>query len=160
MRYLIIILLFVLIISGCSSEKSFVELNKETLSQLNPNEIIEVYLVSTMSGEEPEKWRRIYTNTFPIEDLKGIKIVLNYIYEGEHFDYDTTGRYLVFETKNTIYYIGIGWDSEKMYGDDWLSPQLLQYFIGRGFEFPKGKKNLPKGALTVPHYERDPNMGG
>ncbi len=151
-------LFFVLAITGCSNKAKYIELNKETVAQLNLSEVMEVDLVSTVDGKEPKKWRSIYRDVFPITDSEKISLISQCIKEGKTIDY-YTDRKLLFKTKKVVYYLGIGWDDKLAYGDWWESPELLKNFESWGLTHPKGESNLPKGQIwDKAPYERDPNM--
>lgn len=156
----LIVLMFVfsligLIVSGCAIK--YTELTKETFPRLNASKVTEVDVVSTLAGKEPNKWRGIYRNVFPIKDER-INTIFNCIRDANSIDY-YTDRKILFKTWKGIYFIGIGWDDKFVYGDWWESKDLLMYFKQWGFELPKGEPNLPPGQiLTEDPFHRDPNV--
>lgn len=137
MKKLIIhfVLLCLLVVSGCLESNCcretnnvicYRELTKETFLDLDISEVVSVEVVSEY-GEEPHKWRRIYRNVFPILDKERIKIIHGCIRDGEPLDY-YTDRYILFTTKDRIYYLGIGWIDETVYGNFWNAPELRPLF--------------------------------
>ena len=145
----LIISLDLFMMTGCSS-KEYVELTKETFSQLDDSKVKEVDVVSTEGGQEdPAKWKGIYRTVFPINDSIRINTIFRCINEANSIDdYYTDDRKIpfrkiLFKTEKVIYFMGIGWDDKFVYGDWWESADLLLQFKKWGFELPKGESNLP-----------------
>jgi len=169
---LLMILIFSLLVvsltmTGCS--KPYMELDEESFSQLKVFGVKEVDVVSTLPGREklnePDKWRRIYRNVFPISDSEKIRTIFRRINEGKPIVYSADkkihDRKILFRAKKAIYFVGIGWDDKLAYGDWWESPGLLEDFKSWGLRLPEGKDVTPSKVLKVwteVPYERDPNM--
>ena len=129
-----VLLCSMLILSGCfecqrtTDVICYEKLTKEKFLELNVSDVISVEVVSTGAevSQEPHKWRRIYTNVFPILDYERIEIIHGSIRDAEPFDY-YTDRYILFTTKDRIYYLGIGWIHETAHGDWWISTELREH---------------------------------
>jgi len=162
------LLVVLLMMAGCS--ESYVELTKENFSQLKIFKVTEIDVVSTLPGREkpnePNKWRGIHRNVFPITDYEKIRTIFRCINEGKPIVYSADkkihDRKILFRTEKAVYFIGIGWDDKLAYGDWWDSPDLFEEFKSWGLRLPKGNKDvIPPKVLKVwteAPYERDPNM--
>lgn len=76
---------------------------------------------------------------FPVNDPEKIRIVLKCIQDTNQLDYDVkrTDNTLYLVIEDMIFYTGIGWDAETVYGDWWESKELLASLKDWDNNFPE-----------------------
>ena len=123
---------------------------------------VEINVVS-VDGKDPEnsgKREKIHRNVFSINDTERINTIIDLIRKEKENSVSTGDMKIpfwkiLFKTEKVIYFMGIGWDDEFVYGDWWESEDLLLQFKKWGFELPKGESNLPPSKEVYPHPPMD-----
>ncbi len=98
-----------------------VEFTKETFLVLDFSKVREVCFVVNQSKPDMQ--------VFPIENAEKIKVFLSCIENAESVNHDkekTTDK-VYFVIQDTLFFTGIGWNEETVYGDWWKSTKLWHY---------------------------------
>ena len=85
--------LVLFMMAGCSSKLKYVELDKETFSNLDASRVIEVdaVCIDRFSSGHPDEWIRVYPYFYPIRDSNRINTIINCIKKA-NFDSEYNGR--------------------------------------------------------------------
>jgi hypothetical protein len=158
-KYILIIyfILVFLLIAGCRQKKE-IQLTPDNFSEFCKLKFIKVY-ISTHTRRGGYEYY--------IDDPKKVEVIKLCLQRAKHMEFDLERllknretqknenlEMLIFETRNTMYTMRIGWNDEFVYGYWWESPDLLKVFK-KWQLFEELSKADPAWPEFIPKYPLD-----